>query len=107
MRRALYDDIMLFWLEEKKCDGFRMDVINLISKVPSLPDAPIKDANEVYQWPYEHTANGPRIHEFLQEMNREVLSKYPGIVTVGETPFTRDMDVLVPYVLPENKEPRN
>lgn len=45
------------------------------------------------------------VHEFLQEMHREVLSHYPGIVTVGETPFTHhDFDVLVPYVLPENKE---
>jgi len=72
--------------------------------VSSLPDASILDPNETYQYPYEHCANGPRIHEFLQEMHREVLSKHE-VITVGETPFTHhDMDVLVPYVLPENKE---
>lgn len=104
MRQAVYEDIMHWWLK-RGCDGFRMDVINLISKDPSLPDAAIQDPNETYQWPYEHCANGPRVHEFLQEMNREVLSKYPEAITVGETPFTHhDMDVLVPYVIPENKE---
>jgi len=72
--------------------------------VPSLPDASILDPNETYQWPYEHTANGPRVHEFLQEMHREVLFKRE-VITVGETPFTHhDFEVLVPYVLPENKE---
>jgi len=104
MRRAVYDEIMLWWLK-RGCDGFRMDVINLISKVPSLPDATVRDANETYQWPYEHCANGPRVHEFLQDMHRETLAKYPGSITVGETPFTHeDMDILIPYVLPENKE---
>ena len=103
MRRAVYEDIMLWWLD-RGCDGFRMDVINLISKAPGLPDAPIQDPGEEFQWSYDYTANGPRIHEFLQEMNREALSKHPGVITVGETPFTRDMDVMVPYVLPENKE---
>ena len=45
------------------------------------------------------------MHEFLQEMHREVLCHYPNIVTVGETPYTHhDFDVLVPYVLPQNKE---
>ncbi|KAK5715618.1 hypothetical protein LTR15_010264 [Elasticomyces elasticus] len=104
VRQAIYTDIMKWWLD-RGCDGFRMDVINLISKVPSLPDAPIKNPDEKFQESYKYTANGPRIHEFLQEMNREVLSKYPGLITVGETPFTHhDFDVLVPYVLPENKE---
>nr|XP_031863804.1 uncharacterized protein CI109_000446 [Kwoniella shandongensis]KAA5530876.1 hypothetical protein CI109_000446 [Kwoniella shandongensis] len=104
VRKAVYEDIMKWWLE-RGCDGFRMDVINLISKVPGLPDASITQPDEKFQWPYEHCANGPRIHEYLQEMNREVLSKYPDCITVGETPFTHhDFDVLVPYVLPENKE---
>ncbi|KAK3704664.1 hypothetical protein LTR37_013763 [Vermiconidia calcicola] len=104
LRHAVYNDVMRWWLE-RGCDGFRMDVINLISKDPSLPDASIQDPGESFQWPYEHCANGPRVHEFLQEMHREVLSQYPGIVTVGETPFTHhDFDVLVPYVLPQNKE---
>ncbi|TKA43122.1 hypothetical protein B0A54_06070 [Friedmanniomyces endolithicus] len=104
LRQAVYDDIMKWWLD-RGCDGFRMDVINLISKVPSLPDAPIKNPGDKFQEPYKYCANGPRVHEFLQEMNREVLSMYPNLITVGETPFTHhDFDVLVPYVLPENKE---
>jgi len=104
LRQAVYNDIMKWWLD-RGCDGFRMDVINLISKVPSLPDAPIKNPDDKFQEPYKYCANGPRVHEFLQEMNREVLSKYPNLITVGETPFTHhDFDVLVPYVLPENKE---
>ncbi|KAK5162882.1 uncharacterized protein LTR77_011139 [Saxophila tyrrhenica] len=104
LRQAVYKDIMKWWLD-RGADGFRMDVINLISKVPGLPNASIQDPNEKFQWPYEHCANGPRIHEFLQEMHREVLSKYSNFITVGETPFTHhDFDVLVPYVLPQNKE---
>ena len=104
MRQAVYQDIMKFWLD-RGSDGFRMDVINLISKDPRLPDASIQDPNETFQWPYEYCANGPRVHEFLQEMHREVLSHYPGAMTVGETPFTHHaFDVLVPYVLPQNRE---
>lgn len=57
LRRAVYDDIMSWWLD-RGADGFRLDVINLISKVPSLPDASIQDPNETYQWPYEWCANG-------------------------------------------------
>ncbi|ORY23124.1 alpha-glucosidase [Naematelia encephala] len=104
VRTAVYEDIMKWWLK-RGCDGFRMDVINLISKDPKLPDASVRDPNETFQWPYEHCANGPRIHEFLQEMYREVGLDNPNLITVGETPFTHhDFDVLVPYVLPENKE---
>lgn len=57
VRRAVYDEIMLWWLE-RGCDGFRMDVINLISKHPDLPDATVKQPEEPYQWPYEYCANG-------------------------------------------------
>ncbi len=70
--------MMKFWLD-MGCDGFRMDVANLYSKVPGLPDGKLRTGRtgaENYQ-------DGPRIHEFFQEMNREVLSKYD-IVTVGE-----------------------
>lgn len=79
VRRAVYD-MMKFWLD-KGVDGFRMDVINLISKVEGLPsngEAPIADGSMYY-------VDGPRIHEFLREMNEEVLSKYD-VMTVGEMP---------------------
>lgn len=77
VRQEVYD-LMTWWLD-KGIDGFRMDVINLISKAPGLPDTTTKLDGD-----YGHFINGPRVHEFLQEMNREVLSKYD-IMTVGET----------------------
>ena len=82
VRQQVYK-IMRFWLD-KGIDGFRMDVINKISKVPGLPDGPITEG-EVYGDGSRFTDNGPRLNEFLQEMNREVLSHYD-IMTVGEMP---------------------
>jgi oligo-1,6-glucosidase len=79
VRREVYD--MMTWWLEKGVDGFRMDVINLISKVEGLPSA----GEDRYAWGGEYFMNGPRVHEFLQEMNKEVLSKYD-IITVGEGP---------------------
>ncbi|MBA2175851.1 alpha-glucosidase [Halobacillus locisalis] len=76
LREDIYE-MMKFWLD-KGMDGFRMDVINFISKDPSYPDGEHGDGSP-------HFMNGPRIHEFLQEMNEEVLSKYD-IMTVGEMP---------------------
>ncbi|KAI5120424.1 hypothetical protein M0805_006924 [Coniferiporia weirii] len=102
VRNAVWD-VMRFWLD-RGADGFRMDVINLISKVPGLPDAPISDPREEYQPAPMYYANGPRVHEFLKEMNREVLSKYDRLITVGEAPFTHDMSALAKYVLPDNRE---
>jgi oligo-1,6-glucosidase len=74
---------MMDWWLKKGVDGFRMDVINFISKVPGLPDAEPKDSR--YVFPANESLNGPRLLEFLGEMKREVLSKYD-IITVGETP---------------------
>ncbi len=74
--------MMNWWCAEKGIDGFRMDVINLISKQPGLPDGP-KAPKELYG--YANCANGPRVHEFLKEMNQKVLSKYE-LITVGEAP---------------------
>lgn len=81
--RAEVFDLMKFWLD-KGIDGFRMDVINLLSKAPGLSDGE-KKGNALYGNAYPFVANGPRIHEYLQEMNSKVLSKYD-IMTVGETP---------------------
>lgn len=82
VRREVYD-MMKFWLD-KGVDGFRMDVINMISKTPGLPDGEPQEGKK-YVSGSKYFMNGPRVHEFLQEMNREVLSKYD-IMTVGETP---------------------
>ncbi|KAK8847717.1 hypothetical protein IAR55_005576 [Kwoniella newhampshirensis] len=73
VRKAVYTDIMKWWLD-RGCDGFRMDVINLISKVPGLPDATVRDANEKFQWPYEHCANGLQMifqnHDVARSVSR-------------------------------------
>lgn len=83
VRAKVYD--MMHWWLKKGIDGFRMDVINVISKVPGLPDAPVV-TNDRYQFGSQYFIHGPRLLEFLQEMKREVLSKYD-IFTVGETPL--------------------
>ncbi|AST94437.1 glucohydrolase [Sutcliffiella cohnii] len=80
VRQEIYD--MMTWWLDKGIDGFRMDVINLISKVDGLPSTP---SGKRYDWGGDYFMNGPRVHEYLQEMNREVLSKYD-IITVGECP---------------------
>jgi glycosidase len=87
VRAAVYD-AMSFWLN-KGVDGFRMDVINLISKVPSLPDAPVTLPGEPWQPGTQYYANGPRMHEFLHEMRKEVLDKYD-TMTVGEMPWIKE-----------------
>lgn len=86
--------LMRFWLD-KGVDGFRMDVINLISKHGGadgrLPDAPVVRPGFL-QPAFALTANGPRLPEYLAEMRREVLDRYldrdpdhPRL-TVGECP---------------------
>jgi oligo-1,6-glucosidase len=77
VRQEVYD-IMRFWLD-KGADGFRMDVIPFISKDQSFPDFP-KDYDGNFGEVY---ASGPKLHDYIQEMNREVLSKYD-VMTVGE-----------------------
>ena len=76
LSQAVYS-MMKFWLD-KGIDGFRMDVCNLFSKAEGLPDIGEEGPEGIYM-------NGPKIHDYLHEMNKEVLSKYD-IMTVGETP---------------------
>lgn len=76
VRQSVYS-MMRWWLDQG-IDGFRMDVISLISKPDVWPCNSDSDLS-----PY--CVNGPHVHEYLQEMNREVLSKYD-IMTVGECP---------------------
>lgn len=80
VRQEIYR--MMSWWGKKGIDGFRMDVISMLSKNQDYPDGEIKDGNP-YGDGLPYYANGPRIHEFLQEMNREVLSKFDWM-TVGE-----------------------
>lgn len=87
--RAAVWDVMHFWMARGAC-GFRMDVINLISKEPTYPDADIiLDPGHRYQPGTKYFVNGPKLHDYLQEMYQEVLSKYDTI-TVGEMPGVSD-----------------
>ena len=70
---------MMNWWCEKGIDGFRMDVISLISKPEGLPDGIPGETG----YADSGCANGPHVHEYLKEMNRKVLSHYD-LITVGE-----------------------
>lgn len=74
-------DVIKFWLD-KGIDGFRMDVVSLISKRQEFANADTNDFNQIIN---QYYANGPRIHEFINEINQKVLSHYD-IMTVGEGP---------------------
>ena len=78
VRKEVFD--MMNWWCEKGIDGFRMDVISMISKPEGLPDGKIPEGG---LYGDSGCVNGPHVHEYLQEMNREVLSKYD-LMTVGE-----------------------
>jgi len=84
---------MMDWWLQRGIDGFRMDVINMLSKVRGLPDAtPTND--DRYQYGGQYFCNGPRQMEFLTEMKQKVLSKYD-ILTVGETPNVSTQDAIM------------
>lgn len=78
VRKEVFD--MMNWWCEKGIDGFRMDVISMISKPEGLPDGKIPDGG---LYGDSGCVNGPHVHEYLQEMNKEVLSKHD-LMTVGE-----------------------
>ncbi|WP_251550696.1 alpha,alpha-phosphotrehalase [Neobacillus muris] len=92
VRESLYA-MMHFWLK-KGVDGFRLDVINLISKNQQFPQDE-SDGRKFY-------TDGPRIHEFLHEMNEKVFSKYD-IMTVGEMSSTT-IENCINYTNPERQE---
>ncbi len=99
LRQEVYD--MMSWWLDKGIDGFRMDVINFISKVPGFPDAPNPEGKK-YVSGAEYFMNGPKIHDYLHEMHKEVLSKYD-VMTVGEMPgVTVDEGIL--YTDPSREE---
>lgn len=82
LRQEIYE--MMAWWCGKGIDGFRMDVISMISKDQRFPDGAVGE-NELYGNASPYVDSGPRVHEFLKEMNQKVLSKYD-LMTVGETP---------------------
>ncbi len=82
--RAEVFALMRWWLD-RGIDGFRMDVINMISKTPGLPDV-LAAGDDRYPYAGQYFTHGPRLLEFLREMKQQVLSRYD-ILTVGETPL--------------------
>ncbi|KKB74088.1 MULTISPECIES: alpha,alpha-phosphotrehalase [Bacillus] len=93
VRKKVYE-MMHFWFE-KGIDGFRLDVINVISKDQRFPDDDQGDGRRFY-------TDGPRVHEFLHEMNREVFSQYDSM-TVGEMSSTSIADC-IKYTNPDSQE---
>src|SRR6478735_2744108 len=84
VRAAVYE--MMRWWLDRGIDGFRMDVINMLSKHADLPDGPVAEGSQ-YGDGSPYFISGPRIHEFIAEMHREVLGGFGGrLLTVGETP---------------------
>ena len=83
VRQAVY--AMMRWWVDRGVDGFRMDVINLISKPTELVDGPVP-AGQLYHPSFVPVANGHRLDEFLAEMNVEVGLDAQHLLTVGEMP---------------------
>lgn len=96
VRKEVYD-LMKFWFD-KGIDGFRMDVIPFVSKDTTFPPLPAEYNGDMVKY----YANGPHLHEYLQEMNKEVLSKYD-IMTVAEGIGVTTNDILN-FVDPARKE---
>lgn len=82
VREYIYD-MMRFW-KSKGVDGWRMDVVTSISKDLDFPDNPRDFTTENQQ-------NGPRMHEFIHEMNQEVLKPFD-MMSVGESPAAKSTD---------------
>ena len=96
VRREVYD-IMKFWLD-KGIDGFRMDAFQFVAKDTSFPPFPKGYEKNVIQY----YGMGPHLHEYLQEMNREVISKYD-VMTVAEGAGNTLQDAM-DLVAPERHE---
>jgi len=88
-------DIVNFWID-KGVKGFRLDVINLISKPEELIDDEDGDGRKYY-------TDGPRIHDYLKKLNRETFGKNEEIITVGEMSST-SIDHCIQYSNPKEKE---
>ncbi len=101
VREAVY--AMMRWWLDRGVDGFRMDVINMISKDTSLPDTEPRPGSR-YGPGDQHFICGPRNHEFLQEMYREVFAgRRDHVLTVGEMPGVT-IGAAVLFTAPERHE---
>jgi trehalose-6-phosphate hydrolase len=93
LREKIFE-MMRYWAE-KGIDGFRLDVVNLISKNQAFPDDDTGDGRKFY-------TDGPRIHEYLHLMNQNVFSKYD-MLTVGEMSST-NLESCLLYTQPHREE---
>jgi oligo-1,6-glucosidase len=100
VRQAVY--AMMRWWLDRGVDGFRMDVINMISKDVSLPDGRLS-VGQAYGDGSASFINGPRNHEFLHEMYQEVFAGRDNLLTVGEMPGVT-VDEAILYTDPERHE---
>lgn len=100
VRAAVYE--MMNWWLDRGVDGFRMDVINLISKVLPLRDADTAGPDG-FGAGFQFVMNGPRIHEFLKEMHQAVFEGREGLINVGEMPGATT-DEAIRYTNPAEKE---
>lgn len=100
VRKAVHD-IIRFWLD-KGADGFRMDVINFISKDQRFPDAEIVHHDRDYQWGHKYYACGPRLHEYLKDIGA-ILKEYNAF-SVGEMPACGDTNEIIKAVGDERGE---
>ena len=94
LRKEIYD-IVNFWID-KGVTGFRLDVINLISKPDELEDDLIGDGRRFY-------TDGPRIHQYLKELNKNTFGLKKDIITVGEMSST-DIENCIRYSNPKEEE---
>lgn len=94
VREEIYK-VVNFWLE-KGVKGFRLDVINLISKPEVFEDDAIGDGRRFY-------TDGPKIHEYLKELNENTFGKHEDVITVGEMSSTT-LDNCIKYSNPEENE---
>lgn len=102
MRQATYDD-MRWWLD-RGVDGFRIDSMNLMSKDPGLPDAEVTEPDEKYQNGSKYYASGPKMHDYLQEIRKEVFDRYGETFTVGEMGSVDTEESVAQYVAKERRE---
>ncbi|KAK4504522.1 hypothetical protein PRZ48_005438 [Zasmidium cellare] len=101
VRNAIYQDALRFWLDAG-IDGFRIDVVSYYSKTPELPNFPADD--DGFYPGIQFYVNGPHEHQYLQEMNRKVLSQYETL-TVGEyANSTTNMTIMQDYVGAHRRE---
>jgi glycosidase len=99
--RFAVHQIMRYWLD-KGVSGFRLDVINFISKNPDLPDAPVVNPDQRWQDGSLHYACGPKLHDYLQELG-SILKDYNAF-SVGEMPCVYDPSEIVKAVGSERNE---